>query len=104
MNNAAEKEVQKLTYDLQADFLHLCELLIEFSPHNVGMPHTRNIEDKLWELRLHGKDNIARSIYYLAMDKKIVILHTFIKKTEKTLKTAILIAKTRLKKGFNEKL
>ncbi|MFV9936645.1 type II toxin-antitoxin system RelE/ParE family toxin [Rickettsia gravesii] len=28
------------------------------------------------------------------MDKKIVILHTFIKKTEKTPKTAISIAKT----------
>ncbi|MEG8230476.1 hypothetical protein O6R16_05495 [Candidatus Rickettsia tasmanensis] len=50
INNAAEKKVQKLTYDLQADFLHLCELLIEFSPHNVGMPHTKNIEGKLWEL------------------------------------------------------
>ncbi|MCC8467967.1 MAG: hypothetical protein LN589_04770 [Rickettsia endosymbiont of Eriopis connexa] len=34
INNAAEKEVQKLTYDLQTHFLHLCELLIEFSPYN----------------------------------------------------------------------
>ncbi|MCC8467723.1 MAG: type II toxin-antitoxin system RelE/ParE family toxin [Rickettsia endosymbiont of Eriopis connexa] len=68
------------------------------------MPHTKNIEGKLWELRLRSKDNIARSIYYLAMDKKIVILHTFIKKTEKKPKTAILRAKTRLQEGFNEKL
>ncbi|WP_341792645.1 MULTISPECIES: type II toxin-antitoxin system RelE/ParE family toxin [unclassified Rickettsia] len=104
INKVAEKEVKKLTYDLQADFLYVCELLIEFSPHNVGMPHTRNIEGKFWELRLRGKDNIARSIYYLAIDKKIVILHTFIKKTEKTPKAAILIAKTRLKEGCYEKL
>lgn len=104
INKAAEKEVKKLSYDLQADFLYVCELLIEFSPYNVGMPHTKNIEGKFWELRLCGKDNIARSIYYLAKDKQIVILHSFIKKTEKTPKTAILIAKTRLKEGFNEKL
>lgn len=38
------------------------------------------------------------------MDKTIIILHTFIKKTEKTPKTAISIAKTRLKEGLNEKL
>lgn len=97
VNKAAEKEVKKLTPDLQADFLHISELIIEFGPENVGMPHTKCIEGKLWELRLHGKDNIARSIYYLATGYKIVILHTFIKKTQKTPQAVITLAKQRLR-------
>lgn len=52
VNAIAEKEIKKLSPDLQADFLHLAELLVEFGPQNIGMPHTRAIDGKIWELRL----------------------------------------------------
>jgi phage-related protein len=102
INSTAEKEIKNLSAELQADFLHISELLIEFGPSNVGIPHTKAVEGKLWEIRLRGKDNIARSIYYLASEKQIVILHSFIKKTQKTPLSAIRIAKARLK-GLYEK-
>jgi len=51
----------------------------------------------MWELRIKGKDNIARSIYVLASGKRIVILHTFIKKTQKISQKAMKKAELRLK-------
>lgn len=91
------QEILGLTKDLQSKFLRISDLLIKLGPNNVGMPHIKPLEDKMWEMRLNGKVNIARSIYFLAHKKKIVILHTFIKKTQKTPRKALEIAKQRMK-------
>jgi len=101
LNTLAEQEILRLSTDLQSKFLRITELLIKLGPNNVGMPHIKHIEDKLWEIRLNGKVNIARSIYFLAHKKKIVILHTFIKKTQETPRKAIEIAKKRMREVIN---
>lgn len=97
VNEAAEKEILNLSADLKARFLHMSELLLNFGPLNVGLPHARPLENKLWELRLKGKDNIARSIYVLVIKRRIIILHTFIKKTQKTPAHALQVARNRIK-------
>jgi len=102
VNEKSEKEVLSLSIDLQAKFLRVGELLQDFGPHEIGLPHVRPLEKKLWELRLKGKDNIARSIYVLASKRRIVILHTFIKKTQKTPSKAIKIALSRLEEIEND--
>jgi phage-related protein len=102
VNAKAEEEVLNLSADLKAKFLHVTEMIVSFGPHNVGLPHIRPLENKLWELRLKGRDAIARSIYVLASGRKVVILHTFIKKTQKTPKHELSIAYTRLKEIQND--
>lgn len=102
VNEAAEKEILKLSRDLKAKFWHISELLMQFGPLNVGFPYTRHLEGQLWEMRLKGKDNIARSMYILSENRRIVILHTFIKKTQKTPITYLKTAKARLKEMEND--
>lgn len=97
VNTTAEKEVLSLSADMKAKFLHITEMILAFGPHNVGLPHIRPLENKLWELRLKGKDNIARSIYVLASGRRLVILRTFIKKTQKTPASELKLAYKRLK-------
>ena len=104
VNKAAEKEISRLSNDLKARFIHVTDLLIKLEPENIGMPHVKFLADKLWEMRLRGKDNIARVIYFLACDKKIVVLHTFIKKTQEAPKRAIEIAKCRMREVENAKI
>lgn len=50
------------------------------------------------------KKNIARSIYFITPKKQIVILHTFIKKTQKTPKKALALAKQRMKEITHDKI
>lgn len=100
----AEKEIFSLPKDLQAQFLRVSELLISFGPFNVGMPHIKGLGEGMWEIRLKGKDNIARSVFAVQHEKKIIILHTFIKKTEKAPKAALELAATRLKEWKKENL
>lgn len=51
---------------------------------NLGMPHTRAMGDGLFELRIKGAEGIARVFYCVVVDKRIVMLHSFIKKPQAT--------------------
>jgi len=102
VNETAEEELLSLGDDLIAKFMYISKLLKEFGPHNVGMPHVRPLEDKMWEMRMSGKDNIGRSIYFLSSKQRIVVLHSFIKKTQQTPNKAMRIAKKRLKEMEND--
>jgi phage-related protein len=44
-----------------------------------------------------GRDNIARSIYMTASGRRVVVLHTFVKKQDKTPRRALEIARARMK-------
>jgi len=51
--------------------------MIEFSSRN------NSIEGPLWEMRMTGKDGIARAIYVTAKGKRVVVVRVFVKKTQK---------------------
>ena len=93
----AEAELLALPTDLQTRFLHIAELLETFGPHQVGMPHVRPIEGKLWEMRMTGRDGIARAVYVARTGQRLTVLHVFVKKTQKTPRKAIDTALARLR-------
>ncbi len=51
----------------------------------------------LYEIRAKGKEGIGRPVYCMAKGKEIVILHSFIKKSQKTPKKELDLAKKRMK-------
>lgn len=91
-----EKKILSLPSGLLARYLRLTDLMLEFGS-NLGMPHTRFIEEGLLELRIKSKEGIGRVFYCSLVGKKIVMLHLFIKKTNKTPKKELQIAKNRMK-------
>ena len=60
-------------------------------------PYIKHLEGKLWEMRMKGRDTIARAIYVTAVGKRIVVLRVFTKKTQKTPRREIEIALKRAK-------
>lgn len=59
------------------------------------IPHVKKIrKTDIWELRILGKDNI-RVFYGILINKRIMILHGFIKKKQKTPTKEISIALSR---------
>lgn len=63
----------------------------------IGEPHLKHLEGKLWEMRMKGKDGIARSFYVAAKGKRVVVLRSFVKKTQKTPRREIKLALDRAK-------
>ncbi len=58
-------------------------------------PLVRHLEDDLWELREESRTNIHRVIYFFFTGRRIVFLHGFQKKTEKTPRQEIEAARRR---------
>ena len=65
------------------------------------MPHTKSIDGGLFELRVKGKEGIARVFFCTKIGKKIIILHSFLKKSQKTPKNEFKMAKSRMSEVTN---
>jgi phage-related protein len=68
---------------------------------NIGLPHTKAFGDGLFELRLKSNEGIARVFYCTLIGQRIVMLHSFIKKVQKTPIRELRIAETRMKEIKN---
>jgi phage-related protein len=69
---------------------------------DLGMPHTRAMGQGLFELRLKAAEGVARVFYCTIVDRQIVMLHQFVKKTEKTPAKELAIARRRMKELTND--
>ena len=55
---------------MQARFLRLAERITFVGLESLSEPHVKHLEVKLWELRLTGRDGIARALYVTAMNRR----------------------------------
>ncbi|MCF8241302.1 MAG: type II toxin-antitoxin system RelE/ParE family toxin [Melioribacteraceae bacterium] len=74
-----QKKILSLPSGLLARYLRLTDLMLEFGS-NLGMPHTKLLEDGLIELRVKSKEGIARVFFCTLIEKRIMMLHSFIPK------------------------
>ena len=78
--NTVETFLESLNTKEIAKVIRTIELLEEFG-NNLGMPHSRHMSDGLLELRVRGTREIR--IFYCFHEKQAVLLHAYIKKTQK---------------------
>jgi len=90
-----EAFVLSLPDGLLARYLRLTDMILEFGP-NLGMPHTRAMGDGIFELRVKGKEGIARVFFCTVIGQRVIMLHGFIKKSEKTPPKELKMARLRL--------
>jgi phage-related protein len=91
-----QEEIMNLPVTLQARFIGLTDRMMEHGP-NLGLPHSDAFGGGLFELRLKGAEGIARVFFCLIVKQQIVMLHSFIKKTQKTPDKELKLAKQRMK-------
>ncbi len=95
-NSSLKEEIFNLPDGLLARYIKLTELM-EIYGADLGMPHTEALGKGLLELRIKAKEGIARVFYCTIKDKKIHMLHSFIKKTQKIPSRELELAKKRMK-------
>jgi phage-related protein len=91
----AKAELDALPLDVRASFERIVRLVLTVGLERVHEPYIKHIEDRIWEMRLRGRDGIARALYVTASDRRVVILRTFVKKTQKTPRREIELARRR---------
>ncbi len=75
--------------------------LLEARGNTLGEPYTKSLNDGLFEIRIKAEEGIARSIYCYEVGKRIIILLSFVKKTQRTPLTMLNLAKQRLREFKN---
>jgi phage-related protein len=97
LNAEVRRELDALPADMRASFERIVRLIQTVGLERVHEPYVKHLEDRLWEMRLRGKDGIARAIYLTAAGRRVVVLRAFVKKTQKTPQHELDIARKRAK-------
>ena len=95
-SEAVQKQISELPDTLAARYIVLTRRMVALGP-NLGEPHTKAFGEGLFELRLKGAEGIARVFFCTLVGKRIVMLHSFVKKSERTPLREREIAETRMK-------
>jgi len=91
-----QAQITDLPDTLAARYVVLTRRMIALGP-NLGEPHTKAFGEGLFELRLKGSYGIARVFFCTLVGKRIVMLHSFIKKSDRTPLREREVAETRMK-------
>jgi len=85
-----EKFIHALGPETIAKVLRVIDLLEQFG-HQLALPHSKKLAERLFELRVRGKQEVR--IFYAFHKGKAVLLHGFVKKSKRIpareLKTAL---------------
>ena len=93
-SEAVRLEIAALPVGIRASYVRLTEMLEEFGL-DLRMPHSRAMGSGLFELRPKGREGIARVFYCTQVGKRIIVLRSFIKKTNEIPKRELEIARKR---------
>ncbi|WP_442772146.1 type II toxin-antitoxin system RelE/ParE family toxin [Paenirhodobacter enshiensis] len=92
-----DDEIDALPPKLQARLLRLLEMVENVGLDQIHEPHVKHLDGKLWELRAKAAEGIARGIYVTVTGRRVVVLHVFVKTSQKTPKQALELARDRMK-------
>ena len=95
-NERVQREITEWPVGIYADFLRLVGLIEEHGA-DLRLPHSRPMGEGLFELRCKGEEGIGRAFYCTMVGRQIIILHSFIKKTQETPTRELKTARKRLK-------
>jgi phage-related protein len=97
LNAEVRAELDVLPTDIRASFERIVHLIEVAGLEKVHEPYVKHLEGPLWEMRMKGKDGIARAAYVTAVGRRIVVVRVFPKKTQKTPRREIELALKRAK-------
>ena len=92
LNATVDSELTALPADLRARFSRIASLIESVGLEKLGEPQVKHLEGPLWEIRMMGKDGIARALYVTARVQRVVVVRVFVKKTQKTPRREIELA------------
>ncbi|HEA84647.1 MAG TPA: type II toxin-antitoxin system RelE/ParE family toxin [Candidatus Wildermuthbacteria bacterium] len=81
VHDSLDKFFDSLEFTTMAKVLRTVNLLETFG-FGLREPHSKKIKDNLFELRIRGSQEVR--IFYTFFDSQIILLHGFVKKSQKT--------------------
>jgi phage-related protein len=95
LNATVDAELAALAPDLRARLVRIGSLIEDVGLVRLREPYVRHLDGPLWEIRLNGKDAIARILYVTVKGRRVIIVRVFVKRTQKTPRREIELALVR---------
>lgn len=95
-NEAVRRAIWSWPESVRASLVRIVERMAQDGP-DLGLPYTRALGGGLFEIRARGREGIGRAFFCLVSGNRVIVLHGFIKKTEKTPDRDLTVARRRLK-------
>ncbi len=89
-----EDQIEQMSPKLQARMVKLLEMMAKHGA-NLGPPHTKAMGNGLFELRAKAQEGIGRGLFCYLHGQHIYVLHTYVKKSQKTPKSELKLARDR---------
>ena len=93
-----DEELESLPAKIQARMVWLFDMMADYGA-NLGEPHTKAMGSGLFEIRAKSKEGIGRGLFCYLQGTNIVVLHVFVKKSMKTPKHDLDLARNRMKEA-----
>jgi phage-related protein len=91
-----DAEIKALPDDMRQQLARLLGIIRAVGLQGLPAKSVKHLEDKLWELRITGRDGISRVIYVTLTGRRVMVLCAFVKKQQKTPKAELSLARKRL--------
>lgn len=84
--------IKSLDIKMRAKLEKSIALLQQAGPE-LRLPYSEHLDDGIFEVRAKQGTNITRVLYFFFIGKKIILTNGFVKKTQKTPKSQLALAK-----------
>ena len=91
-NERVRRDLADLPNDMRAIFERITHIIETYGISDVREPYVKHLQGPVWEMRMKGRDGIARAAYIAVRDQRVVVVHVFRKKTQKTPRREIELA------------
>lgn len=98
----AVDELAAMPLDIAARFERIVRMIEANGLNAMREPYVKHLEGKLWEMRMTGRDGIARAIYFTATGKRVIVARVFAKKTQKAPRSEIETALRRMENWHHD--
>ena len=98
LDEDVNEEIEALPASLRARIVRLLEMVEAIGLDRMREPHVKHLDGKLWELRAKAAEGIARAICVTVSGRKVIVLHVFAKKSQKTPPRSLQLARERMKR------
>ena len=97
-----EDFIRSLDKKMQAKALAAIDILSEYG-NELREPYSKSMGEGLFELRIKFSSDISRIFYFFVVNNKIILTNGFVKKTVKTPKAEIELAR-KYKKDYERRM
>jgi len=97
LDDGVRAALDAMPEDIGAAFLRIADMIENYGLERMREPYVKHLQGPVWEMRMKGRDGIARAAYVTATGRRVVVVHVFPKRTQKTPRREIETALRRAK-------